>query len=546
MALTRDQQIAALEKAGLDIFEMDRLKKAIKANPAVKGLLDETSEGNLLAPEAESALLTGLGAAWKANPGILKQMDDDLKNPEQAAQIKGAILKNPAGFASTLPQYKGGNVPGFLASIPDAPAPAPTGTEAPTPAPAPAADAPAPKPEDPDAKLKFLAKASNKQITGIIDSETVLEIAKGLSKAAKEKFGINTPAANAFVQRIDNDKTLQNLIIANFKRNPGFIREMAKMALDRSPLKEPALSPAKTEMNKIIANPWNLANDAYTKNLEQKMKMASAVKKGDYSQLFSGFGDKFALFGEQIKSIMSGFQGLPVLSMGQSGSLFPTVMVNLGNFYENQDRAFAASRYSPRDMTAYAQAGKDGFYTHQVPVMDKATGKQMVGADGKPLTKEVPNTLVEIQMTNGKKIEVIPSIGQLRAMQERGSYDPDGKWIPGNIQVAVVTHINKEGMSTQIENVMMTPAEFEKYKRAAEQAAGNGRTYPVATYTEADESNRKADESNRKAEMEQHTFRVDVTTGAVTGAVGPTAKDDPNYFKKRVADTNEPHFLQQA
>ncbi len=505
MALTRDQRIAVLLET-INIFEIKSLDKNIKRNPALDGLLDGISKENSLAQKDEAALLTALAKEWKANPDILDKMNADLQNLETAQKIKKAITDNPGGFASTLPKYKDLPVNEFLASIPlpSAPSAAPaseTGSQPdsqPTPTP------------DPEKVLKSLANARNDEIKAGITRDDVINIAKGLAASAKDRFGVDPAMTKGFAQRVESDPVLLERITENFRRNPNFVRELAKAGLDKTSPREPFLTPARAAMTNLMANPHKLADDVYVKNMEARMKMATAMKEGNYKQLFSGIGGGFSAMTEQIGSIFAGFQGKSVLSMGNGGGFLPHVLFDINAFRSNMASYQAFSRNSPEDMIAYPIKGKDGKFFHEEKVLDKK-GQPIKGADGNPVTQKVPNT-IEIRVATGEKVKVIPSQGDLMAIQRAGT-TTNGKFFPGTYEVVVVTGIDDKGRSAKLDRIDMTPEQFADYKKQMEKLSG--RPYPEQPYTEQTHQEVLAQKQQMAEAVAQNTVKMDPKTGQV-------------------------------
>lgn len=502
MGLTQGQQIAALTNAG--VTNPLEFSSRIGENPALKALLDDVSDNNLLDSQSESDLLTALAKEWKAHPDILGKMNVDLQNPETAQAIKTAIVKNPSGFSSVLPQYKAGNVSEFLASMPAASTPSAAGASGtgprPTSGPTP------PNPEDDRKALEALAAASNDDLKRI-DPTITKAIVRGLAASAKDRFGVNPAMTNGFAQRVESDPVLLERITENFRRNPNFVRELAKAGLDKTSPREPFLTPARAAMTNLMANPHKLADDVYVKNMEARMKMATTMKEGNYKQLFSGIGGGFSAMAGQLESFFAGFQGKSVLSMGNGGGFLPHVLFDINAFRSNMA---SYQRYSPEDMIAFPIKGKDGQFFHQEPVLDKK-GQPIKGADGNPVTQKVPNT-IEIRVATGEKVKVIPSQGDLMAIQRAGSYI-GGKYVPGTYEVAVVTGIDDKGRSAKLDRIDMTPEQFADYKKQMEKLSG--RTYPEQPYTEQTHQE-VLEEKKRMAEaVAQNTVKMDPKTGQV-------------------------------
>lgn len=508
MGLNQGQQIAALTNAG--VTNPLEFSSKIGENPALKALLDGISKENSLAQKDEAALLTALAKEWKAHPDILGKMNADLQNPETAQEIKKAITDNPGGFASTLPKYKDVPVNKFLAAIPPPPASsAAPASETKETEPRPTSGPTPPNPEDDRKALEALAAASNDDLKRI-DPTITKAIVRGLAASAKDRFGVNPAMTNGFAQRVESDPVLLERITENFRRNPNFVRELAKAGLDKTSPREPFLTPARAAMTNLMANPHKLADDVYVKNMEARMKMATAMKEGNYKQLFSGIGGGFSAMAEQIGSIFAGFQGKSVLSMGNGGGFLPHVLFDVNAFYGNMASYKAFSRNSPEDMIAFPIKGKDGQFFHQEPVLDKK-GQPIKGADGNPVTQKVPNT-IEIRVATGEKVKVIPSQGDLMAIQRAGSYI-GGKYVPGTYEVVVVTGIDDKGRSAKLDRIDMTPEQFADYKKQMEKLSG--RPYPEQPYTEQTHQEVLAQKQQMAQAVEQNIVKMDPKTGQV-------------------------------
>lgn len=481
---------------------------AVLEHKSLKSFLEGISKDPSLTKEQKSNLSSALEREWKANPDILGKMNADLQNPETAQDVKKAVIRNPDGFASTLPKYKDGNVNEFLAAIPPPPASsAAPASETKETEPHPASGpTPPPDPEVARKKLEDLANTSNDDLKRI-DPTITKAIVLGLAASAKDRFGVNPAMTNGFAQRVESDPVLLERITENFRRNPNFVRELAKAGLDKTSPREPFLTPARAAMTNLMANPHKLADDVYVKNMEARMKMATTMKEGNYKQLFSGIGGGFSAMAGQLESFFAGFQGKSVLSMGNGGGFLPHVLFDTNAFRRNME---SYQRNSPEDMIAFPIKGKDGQFFHQEPVLDKK-GQPIKGADGNPVTQKVPNT-IEIRVATGEKVKVIPSQGDLMAIQRAGSYI-GGKYVPGTYEVVVVTGIDDKGRSAKLDRIDMTPEQFADYKKQMEKLSG--RSYPEQPYTEQTHQE-VLEEKKRMAEaVAQNTVKMDPKTGQV-------------------------------
>ncbi len=541
MALGKLNQIAILTKAGLNPNEMDSFEAAGKANPKTAALLESISKDTNLKSDTEEKLLSAMAKKWKADPALFSKMEKDLAaNPKLASQISSSVVTKPALIIDAVEKYKGGNLPTLLGMTPEVGRPAqenkqeqrpttpvamvsepsaePKGKKNKSAAPVVAADVTSPeaKPtisvnpiapkgeEEPSPEvLEAFAAGSDKEISAAMSPAIVKSILKGMSDQASSKFGVSAATAEGFNKRVATDPALLDKVTTNFQNNPEFVRQLAKAAKDKEPLSKEMRDMARPIMTSVMENPENLADDKYVKDLSQKMKMGSSM--GGFGKMLSGvfgegFGEKIsgwfnAIF-DKIKSFFSGFTGdKSVLSMnsGGKGSLFPSVMVNLDNITANRDAAAAQARYNPNQMTAFSPKGEDGKFVHNgAPVTDK-DGKQVV-KNGKPVFEEVPNGQITLKTADGKDVKVIPSVGVLTAKQLPGQYAPNGEYVRGNIQVPVVTGVNEFGASDKISTVVLTPAQFNEYKKLADAEAkkrgGSIQELAFESYTEADAAER--------------------------------------------------------
>lgn len=511
----------ALERAGFtitnlgltlpDVAEMKRFEKAADASvvPKTAALLQSIGDSKL--PDAiKEAMTTALGTKWKTDPNLFQKMEANFKaNPRLSDQVQKMANSDPNKLIQAISAYDGNNLAKLMAPSPSsvtAPLPSsPSKTQAPAPAAGPTKSSRAPhaapvtvspvtiatpespqkapsavprQPETPATSapssdnndmLTVLEMSSDADIKDIVDDKTTKQILDGIAGKASA-LGVNAASVDGF-KKATGAAPLQKAITKNLQNNPEFVRQLAKMSKDSSTASEPFKSKALQEMNKLMSNPQLLADDKYVKGLQSQMQMAETLKKYGLDKML---GD---MFGQSMGPLKSGFAELgfmlagfggqhPVLSMSKGSGFFPDIMINLQNFGRNQDEARAFSRYSPRDMTAYTPRGADGKFFHEV-----VSGKD---ANGKEIKTQVPNGQIALKTASGGEIKVIPSAGVLVAKQEAGAFDGSGKFIPGNFRVPVVTGVDEDGASSKIAMAVLTPAEFEKYKKIADAEARKG------------------------------------------------------------------------
>lgn len=563
---------AATKDAGLLVGE-------IMIRPNIKKLLDALDKpaGNS-APHKDSAKLTeAIIAKWKTPEGsqFLSNLEKDLgADKDVTAKLVSAIQKDPNKVAQNISSYKAGNLAAAIPAesvktAPSGTAPAPKEAKAepeivpartqaikkaasaapvsPIEATASAAiesnETVAKAPKSPKTEpaasaedkaitdkilqtaFESLADRSDTEIANAIDADMVKSIAKGMSQQAISKYGVQEPAAKAFLKKIAGpqepgeskdgyDPQLADNIAANLKRNPEFVRQLAKAAKNKEPMDKAMVDMARPTMTSVMENPEKLADDKYVKDLSQKMNMGSSM--GGFGKILNnifgeGFGSKIsgwfnAIF-SQIKSWISGFTGdKQVISMksGGNGSFLPTVMVNLDAINANRDAAAAQARYSPLTMTALSQKGADGKFFHDEQVKDK-DGKPAVSQDGKPVMKTVMNGAYTITDIDGKQHSVMPSVGQLEAKQDKD----------GNVYGRFVTKINANGVSDELATIRVSEAEFKKYEEATNKRAreaGLNQTLAFSAYTAQDAANAAKAQTIQMVSVDPKTSAVSPVT----------------------------------
>lgn len=508
MALTREDQKRALEEGGLGTLEMYGFQKSVLANEKVTALSDKVSGDKSIGDETEMTFLRELGKKWKTDPELFTKLEADMAaDPKLAEEFHSAIKNDPERAINAIQKY---DRPGSLslALKSGEGTAAPSISESSSPASSPASG---PAPAAP-------AESAAKRDDNARDIATVAMMAEDLAKAAKE-FGVPASTADGFVTRIKTDPDLAKRIAVNFKRNPDFL-SMVTDQVEVTPKNGPIAQKAKQELNKIMSKPELLAEDSYVKGLERDIKNANAMK-ASLAGVTAGFGNLAAGFRE----IIGGFSGSrKVFSMSSpGGSLFPTLFINLDAYRQNAAEARAFGAYSPLEMDAYTTPDKNGKFFHDGQQRKGADGKPLM-KDGKPVFEQVPNGQITLTTADGKEVKVIPAGGNLMAKQRAGDFGPDGKFIPGNIKVPVVTEITEHGVPSKIANVTLTPAQFQQYNRLVEAAAQKaGRPtggLVFEPYTEQD--GRAALAARSEVKNTANIVTLDPATGRVVSESNPS------------------------
>lgn len=516
MALTREDQERArenqkraLQEAGLGTLEMYEFQTSFLANKNVTALSDKVSEDKSIGDATKMTFLRELGKKWKTDPELFTKLEADMAaDPKLAEEFHSAIKNDPERAIKAIQKY---DRPGSLslALKSGEGAAAPSISESSSPASSPASG---PAPTAP-------AGSGAKRDDNARDIATVGMMAEDLAKAAK-KFGVPASTADGFVTRIKTDSVLARRIAENFKRNPDFL-SMVKDQVEGTPKTGPIAQKAAQELNKIMSKPELLAEDSYVKGLERDIKNANAMK-ASLAGLTAGFGNLAAGF-RKIMGGLSGPHKVFSMSSAGSGSLFPTLFINLDAYEQNAAEATAFRAYSPLEMGAYTTPGKNGKFFHDGQQRKGADGKPLM-KDGKPVFEQVPNGQITLTTADGKEVKVIPAGGNLMAKQRAGDFGPDGKFIPGNIKVPVVMEITEHGVPSKIDNVMLTPAQFEQYNRlvdAAAQKAGRPTGGLVfEPYTERDK--REALAARSEVKNTANIVTVDPATGRVVSESNPS------------------------
>lgn len=473
------------DEAGLGMVERGKLMTSVLTSKNLSGILDRIDADTSISDANKEKLLRSVADKYKKDPQAIDRLEKDLAaNPALAKRLEQAIKANPAAIAERgIPAYTGGNLESALNGA--VPAAKPAAGPSPSPAAAPAGKkpdarpettAPATKPErhttgrrhqaNPAAEpatpsgpaaapaapsmnpadlkeiLGTLAGAKNEEITKIVDAQgpkLVNGMAHGMADMARDKFGVPRETTDAFEKRIKDDPKLQQAITENFKRNPDFVRQMAKMAQGGGDVPDAMKEMARKEMDKVMQNPQLLADDKYVKDVSRQMRMGNSMGRVagfmqdtfgiDMSGMMNGMGGFFKGIANWFKDFFGAFSGGGVkdfLSQPSNKNLgmFDKLSAGIG-FAMNKANNTPSSQYE----SAYLQnagilAGKDGSYFHNEKRKD---------ANGVESTHRVPNT-IDVRTVNGSVHKVVPTEAPL-----------EFKALPGgNYEIRMVTDM-KEG-----------------------------------------------------------------------------------------------------
>lgn len=561
---TIDNQIAVLKKMGFTNGEQIAYFDAeVKANPGLKKVFADF-EKDFASGTKYDALLGKIGkqvladgekvkfdttAAKKSGTGIIDKLAADLAG-KSGAQMVTQLRTDPTVITEKMDKYAAGTIgiaemlpaaaaakataPAAKAAAPTAAAPpaptvakkahvaaapavAPIAAAVSTPTPTAPTDAPA-APSDPTATaaaadpaeqvLTALAEMSNEDIKKELTRDDIKLILNGMADQAGSKYGVESSTVSGFKQRVAEDTELVDDITTNFQNNPDFVRQLAKAAKDKTPMNKTMQNMAKGTMTTVMENPEKLAEDAYVKDLNQKMNMGS--KMAGFGKILDsifgpGVGGQiagwFSAIFDQIKGFFSQFTGeKSVISMrsGGQGSLLPTAMLNVDNMRYNKEAAEAQANYSPRQMTALTTADKDGKFFHNGEQLKDKDGKPVLKND-KPVYEQIPNGQITLKTADGKDFKGIPSVGALSAIELQN----------GNVRVPIVEAIDAKGAATKVTQITMTREAFDDYKKIAD-AKGQERGGAIKSLTLETLEDRTV-----RAPLTVKMASVDPSTGAV-------------------------------
>lgn len=500
----------ALDKAGLSVTDKGAMLLNLSSADTLNNFLKKMNSNKQISEENKSNLIVALAEKWKSDNSIIDKLEKNLESDAGLLEkLETATITNPkAVIEKTIKGYNGSNLTSVIPAAPQQPKIEPAKLvvkekeNKPSDKPAAKVVEVVHKPHkeaviqnDPkvqetepvsntvseeDRKLfknAFESLADEKddsKISKAVSGQLVSAVADGLADDAVAKYGVDAALAEGFKNKINDPKhpELKEAIVKNWKNNPDFVRELALASKDGTEPPQSVKDAAKQAMTDVMENPQQLADDAKVDDLTQKMAMARKMSDGPmgmFAGLFegsqmSGFVAQmktvFSQLSDQIKSMMSGFSGKPVLSLASDGkSMFPNVMFNVRNYHDNMIEAGVMSRINPgRDMKAFPIIGADGKMTHTVDATD---------ASGKVVQKEVLNTK-EITDSKGRKHNIIPSIGQIQANQQRD----------GTFNVTMVDNLDKDGRASSVKSVNLSAQQFASYKAEVEKLA-DGRPYPV-------------------------------------------------------------------
>jgi hypothetical protein len=511
MGLTQEEKKKILENEGFGTLDMLAMKMAIGKNKTLDGLMDEIEADPSVPKEAQAKIIVAFANKWKTNPNIYSQMEADLKKtPELANRIQVTANGNPASLITAIKEYEPGNMGANLpvkgsyleaerkyassASASTPPMAVVAGATQPSaPAPTQTASRPSSSANDDDAILDAVANFSDDDIKKGTSVEAVHMFADRIAKMAVTVHGTSPATANGFAAKIKADPNLSQAIATNLQQNPAFVRQLARMAKDKTPLTEPAKSMARREMENLMANPERLADAKYVRELQQKIQMAEQYKNEGIGGMLQSMFGQLRGGSSDLGSAFAGFTGPhTVFTMAQGGGLFPTLMINQDSIRKNEAIGYARSTVGANDLKTFPEPYKTAM---------------VKGADGKQVAKEVPNTFK--MNINGKETDVILARG-LMANEVKGHIDPaTNQFVPSN----KVAFWGTRSVGGQPELLYASKDEFLKYKSAVDAASakyGDGKQLAFTDYTEQDA--RVALRNQPQIQIAS----VDPQTGAVT------------------------------
>ncbi|HOO51584.1 MAG TPA: hypothetical protein PLK94_09895, partial [Alphaproteobacteria bacterium] len=344
---------------------------------------------------------------------------------------------------------------------------------------------------------ELIASMTNEELREGISPKFVESLAGGMALNAN-KMGVSEADTQAFVDRISGDPKLQEAIAANLKENPGFIRRMAKASQDSGTDTQDLFKDmARSEMEKLMANPELLANKGYVKKLDDGLKLRDGLGKlmdenGPLGKLWKGLKEFLDIDG------MPSFGGMDFMGMIKDlingiAKMFGLPQIVAGNSTTPMHPQLT-SQLERSSMLAVK--GPDGKFTHDVH-----QGRQMV---------KVPNT-ISVQNENGEMIDVIPTEGaKLIAKSSTGA-----------VTLRVAQSINSDGTVKSVKTVNLSKEGYESYERQLKERG--------ATIATQDVSQRPKVE----------TVRLDHKTGAEIPT--PDAKpNDLDLTRKLAQNPNAP------
>lgn len=564
-----------LEGAGLGMVDRGKLVADIAVNPNVRNLLKQ-SEGKIGDVQREQ-VITALAKKWQQDPSIIGKLDSDLgKSPAVGQKLQDLVVKDPKAFTTgVLPKYNGSNLAEVVAQAspaPSAPKPdvvaaagvpaagksdakpkgqeppkrAPTARAPDTPAPvaapvpSPSADRPAAAPPTvaapaavPAASMSAgdrelfkqtfiqIAAQPNEKIAAAIDKDFVVGMAEGIAAQAK-KYGVEDGTSKAFVERIRKDPKLQQDIADNLKKNPDFIRELAKSMKDE---KEPAdgiKSLAKQKMTEFMSQPEKLADSNYVSSLTSQMKMGSTMSGfgGILSKFgidLSGVGNFFQKIFDWVRNFVNEFTGGNFASMQSSGrGFFQSFQHSAQNASMNAE--MEASMRGKLKVEPLIGANGKPSYTHMEPMRDDK-GQILKNKDGSPADTPVQNK-IEVE-TRGGKIKVLPTSGAEAVRQPDGGY-----------KVWLAETMDDKGRPQKLIQANMTADQFETYNANLRQYGDRNNPPQYQMYDEAVRGPQQL-----PVRPETNRVIVDQRSGAVTDA---PAANDRRYEPSREPAQNDP------
>lgn len=510
------------DDAGLGMVERGQLVTSVLMKKNLSGILDRIDADTSISDANKEKLLKAVADKYKKDPAALDRLEKDLAdNPALAKKLEQAIKSNPAAIAERgIPAYTGGNLDAALNSAVPAAAPARKPGAAPSPAPSPAAapadrktePATAPKTERPagggsrrhqapdaapssapaaapaaaptpnadgmKAIIESLATGDNDTIKKIVEAQgpkLVNGLAHGMADMAREKFGVPATTADAFEKRIKDDPKLRESITENFKKNPDFVRQMAKMAQGGGDVPDAMKEMARKEMDKLMQNPQLLADDKYVKDISRQMRMGNTMGRLsgflqdtfgiDMSGAMGGMGGFFQGIANWFKDFLGAFSGGGVkdfLSQPSNKNLgmFDKLSAGIGFAMNKANNQYHSPYEGMRLRNEQPLAAADGSYFHT---------EMRKNAQGVETPHRVPNT-IEVRTVNNTVHKVIPTAEPLSFTRLPG----------GNYEIKLATDL-KEGakpgdrpvITGQSSTLVVTAAELVKINDATQKMIDN-------------------------------------------------------------------------
>lgn len=505
-----------LDKIKREVLEI-KLKSELLDKKVLGGIFSRVEADPSISAANKEKLVSAVIDKYNQDPKSLARLESDLAaNPALAKRLEQSIKSNPAAIAERgIPAYTGGNLEAALNTAVPAPAakpaaapaaapaadrrpetpkpesadggkrrhsapaaaPAASPSAAPVPVAAPAA-APSLSPAEMSSIIDKLATGNDEYIKRVVDAQgpkLVNGLAHGMADMAREKFGVPATTADAFEKRIKDDPKLRESITENFKKNPDFVRQMAKMAQGGGDVPDAMKEMARKEMDKLMQNPQLLADDKYVKDISRQMRMGNTMGRLsgflqdtfgiDMSGAMGGMGGFFQGIANWFKDFLGAFSGGGVkdfLSQPSNKNLgmFDKLSAGIGFAMNKANNQYHSPYEGMRLRNEQPLAAADGSYFHTEMRKD---------AQGVETPHRVPNT-IEVRTVNNTVHKVIPTAEPLSFTRLPG----------GNYEIKLATDL-KEGakpgdrpvITGQSSTLVVTAAELVKINDATQKMIDN-------------------------------------------------------------------------